>query len=60
MTRSHIARQLLKHGPLTLREFKAVTGWPPRQAEWTLQSLRRTRKAVRFVRANEYVYRLAE
>lgn len=27
MTRSHIALQLLKHGPLTLGEFMTITGW---------------------------------
>lgn len=28
MTRTHAAMQLLAHGPLTFREFAAITGWP--------------------------------
>ena len=28
MTRAHAARCLLALGPLTFREFAAVTGWP--------------------------------
>ena len=28
MTRTHCARQLLAHGPLTLGEFVTITGWP--------------------------------
>jgi hypothetical protein len=27
MTRTHAARQLLAHGPLTLGEFLTITGW---------------------------------
>lgn len=27
MTRQHAAYQLLKHGPLSLREFHQITGW---------------------------------
>lgn len=28
MTRSHAARQLLAHGPLTFGQFADITGWP--------------------------------
>lgn len=28
MTRTHAARQLLAHGPLTFGEFVSITGWP--------------------------------
>lgn len=28
MTRTHAARQLLAHGPLSFRQFAEITGWP--------------------------------
>jgi hypothetical protein len=28
MTRAHAARMLLAHGPLTMRDFVTITGWP--------------------------------
>jgi hypothetical protein len=28
MTRAHAARQLLALGPLSFRDFHAITGWP--------------------------------
>jgi hypothetical protein len=28
MTRTHCARQLLAHGPLTFSDFVTITGWP--------------------------------
>lgn len=28
MSRAYVARQLLALGPLSLREFHAITGWP--------------------------------
>lgn len=36
MTRTHAARQLLRHGPLTLGEFITITGWPKKSARKTL------------------------
>jgi hypothetical protein len=39
MTRNHAARRLLEHGPLTLAEFLAITGWPYRAAQATLTRL---------------------
>lgn len=28
MTRTHAARQLLAHGPLSFQQFAQITGWP--------------------------------
>jgi hypothetical protein len=61
MTRAYIARQLLKHGPLTQRQFKEITGWSAKHAEDTIHSLYRHRKVLRFVPpgGKQYLYRLA-
>jgi len=37
MTRTYIAKRLLEHGPLTAREFHAITGWTARQAHKTIE-----------------------
>lgn len=39
MTRTHAARALLAHGPLTLAEFLEITRWPYRAAQSTLSRL---------------------
>jgi hypothetical protein len=39
MTRTHAAVQLLRHGPLSMREFIAITGWTRRQSRQTLNHL---------------------
>ena len=46
MTRVHALNQLLRLGPLTLREIIAITGWPSRVATDTLLALK-ARQAVR-------------
>ena len=46
MTRFHALNQLLRLGPLTLREIIAITGWPSRVATDTLLALK-ARQAVR-------------
>jgi hypothetical protein len=40
MTKAHAARQLLRHGPLALCEFVAITGWPYKTCIKTLRNLR--------------------
>lgn len=40
MTRTHATLQLLAHGPLTFRDFREITGWPPRVCTGTLAHLR--------------------
>ena len=40
MTRVHAIRQLLALGPLTFREFREITGWPPRQCSGLLRYMR--------------------
>lgn len=39
MTRTHALRQLLALGPLTFRELREITGWPPRQTSGLLRYL---------------------
>lgn len=39
MTRAHVARQLLRLGPLPLSEFIEITGWPNRVARRVLAGL---------------------
>jgi len=39
MTRTYAAIQLLRHGPLSMREFIQITGWQPEQARKTLHYL---------------------
>lgn len=38
MTRTYILTQLLRLGPLTLREIVTITGWPSNAAGWTLRN----------------------
>lgn len=40
MTRTHAAYQLLRHGPLDLGEFQAITGWKRKACVWALGKLR--------------------
>lgn len=47
MTRAEIARKLLAHGPLTLREFQEITGWQKKAAKDTLYDLRRRTQVLR-------------
>lgn len=46
MTRTHAARQLLRHGPLAMSEFKEITGWPQKQAHNTIKALLSTGAVV--------------
>lgn len=39
MTRTHAAKKLLEHGPLTFPEFWAITGWDKEEAKDILASL---------------------
>ncbi len=41
MTRQYAAIQLLRHGPLSSREFLDITGWPYRG---TIEVMRKLRK----------------
>jgi hypothetical protein len=41
MTRTHAARRLLEHGPLTMGEFVAITGWKPFRCNNVLIRLRK-------------------
>jgi DNA-binding HxlR family transcriptional regulator len=55
MTRTHAALQLLALGPLQFREFREITGWPPRVCTGTLSHLSLWGRVVREGR----VWRLA-
>lgn len=47
MTRTHAAYQLLRHGPLTLEQFRWITCWPSfSECREVLESLRREKKVV--------------
>lgn len=46
MTRAYVARQLLALGPLSLREFVEITGWPYRVCTATLTNLRAAGQAI--------------
>jgi hypothetical protein len=61
MTRTHAARRLLEHGPLTATEFREITGWKGRTSEVVLRQLCQSRiaKRVADARGFRYVYRLA-
>lgn len=39
MTRSYAAKRLLEHGPLSVNEFRQITGWPYFVATRALQTL---------------------
>lgn len=39
MTRAHAARQLLALGPLSMRDFRAITGWPAKVSRKVISSL---------------------
>lgn len=42
MTRVHAARQLLAHGPLSMGDFIAITGWTQMQARRTVSHMSET------------------
>lgn len=46
MTRTHAARQLLAHGPLTQPEFLEITGWKPKVVSLVTQRLMQTGDVV--------------
>jgi hypothetical protein len=46
MTRTYAARRLLEHGPLTMAQFVAITGWPYRSAQCALVNLQITGEVV--------------
>lgn len=54
MTRTHAAKRLLEHGPLTFGEFVTVTGWPYKTARKTISWLQQTGR----VRCIDGVWRL--
>jgi DNA-binding IclR family transcriptional regulator len=47
MTRAHVAQRLLALGPLSFREFVAITGWPARACSRTLNYLNELGLAAR-------------
>jgi predicted transcriptional regulator len=53
--RTHCAKRLLEHGPLTGREFVEITGWQRRTAYGALADLVKAGVALR----DERVWRLA-
>lgn len=55
MTRSHVAYQLLRHGPLTLAEFMEITRWPYRRCLNALAELRAAGK-IRNTRTSPSAY----
>lgn len=60
MSRSHIAIQLLKHGPLTLGEFMTITGWKSYGGCVKVLSRLRDSGAVRLTRRGAYAVRELE
>lgn len=46
MPRTYAAARLLEHGPLTMREFVEVTGWPYRACRRTISWLQATGRIV--------------
>jgi hypothetical protein len=47
MTRTHAAYQLLRHGPLTLEQFRWITCWPTiTECREVLDVLRKEKKVV--------------
>lgn len=62
MTRTYAAKRLLEHGPLTFREFHAITGWTKKQAQSTIAALINT-EVAQGVKESGYAprrYRLKE
>lgn len=47
MSRTHAARMLLALGPLSFRDFHAITGWTARQCTRVLNNLHDRGEAVR-------------
>ena len=39
MTRTYAARRLLEHGPLSMAQFKEITGWNPKHSCNTIKAL---------------------
>ena len=39
MTRTHVARMLLAHGPLSMPQFREITGWTQKHAHNTIDAL---------------------
>lgn len=39
MTRTYAAKRLLEHGPLTAKDFAAITGWGKKASKSTLAAL---------------------
>jgi len=47
MTRTHAAYQLLRHGPLTLEQFRWITCWPTiAECREVLEGLQKEKKVV--------------
>jgi DNA-binding transcriptional regulator GbsR (MarR family) len=60
--RAYIAKRLLEHGPLTLSEFREITGWPTNDATQALFQLADSGVVRRFTQpgTHHYVYGLAQ
>lgn len=60
MTRSHAAIQLLRLGPLSFSDFRAITGWPRNVVRWVISDLLE-REQIEFI-GNRHtgVYRVKE
>jgi hypothetical protein len=43
MTKTYAAKKLFEHGPLTLAEFREITGWKEDICWWVLGQLRSNR-----------------
>ena len=49
MKKTYAAKRLLEHGPLTMSEFRIITGWKGRTAEAALKSLVKSKVAYSIV-----------
>ncbi len=61
MTRTHCARKLLEHGPLTYGEFMEITGWRHSVAKSVIGKLVERGSVQRTTERGcfRYIYRLA-
>lgn len=59
MTRTYAAKRLLEHGPLTLSEFRAITGWASAECRSALNHLMRAGIVKGINLGSKRVWRLA-
>lgn len=59
MTRTHAAKRLLEHGPLTFAEMLEITGWKLKQVDGTLQKLLKQGYVKRIGGARRRLYGIA-